>query len=209
MATVSEFGQNGGNAHLGEVALNHDEDDENHTVQPQGDAARNPSRGLCGIDRRSDQAALDETSSRDLSGAEDFVLEPGVDAEGLINRTVRFSAEHSGPLPDPATLRGYEAIVAGSASSIIEGFLEEQRANTELLRAQNDAIERLTKSESRAVAIGSITSAFIAIGGLVTGVILVTLGYTLAGIIVGGLPTIISAISRVVSASKGGQPDEK
>lgn len=201
--------EHGVNLHLSEVVLTHGQEDGIYSDDPQGRSAGDPSRGLRRGNRGHDEVAFNETRAPGIPEAEGVILDPDAGQEGLLEQVFDFRTEHRGPLPDATTLQRYEEIVPGSAKGIIDGFLDEQRAQVESVREQNAALERLTKSESRAVSIGSIGSATLAIVGLVAGVMLVVLGDSIAGIIVGGVPAIVASLARVVSASKGGQSEDR
>lgn len=87
-------------------------------------------------------------------------------------------------------------------------YLEDKRAQAEQVRTHSAAVERVTKAEARSVMIGSVASASLAVGGLVAGVLLVATGNMLAGLVITGTTGLIAGIARVVSAARGGQPDE-
>lgn len=101
-----------------------------------------------------------------------------LEASGDRQSVLRLTEEHSGPLPHPNTLQRYDEIVPGSAAQIIGVYVDE--ANT-----RNEVLTRLSKAEARAVSIGSVTTAFLVIGGLLAIVVLVATGNLWAGLIAG------------------------
>lgn len=97
---------------------------------------------------------------------------------------------YQGPLPDPATLQGYEGVLPGSAERIV-GRMEQETNH-------RHATERR----------GQYAGAGIAAAGLVGGFVLILLGHDWAGVVftASGIAPIVYAFLR--SGQRGGQREQ-
>ncbi|WP_372003012.1 DUF2335 domain-containing protein [Tistrella mobilis] len=92
---------------------------------------------------------------------------------------------HMGPLPDPATLRGYDEVVPGSAAQIVNSLAEEQRHRHNW---ENKALSSASKERVRRDLIAS----FLASLAFVAGIYLIYLGNSweavalILGVVLGG-----------------------
>lgn len=186
-----------GDSQLGEVPLSHEQEDEHSEDAGKGDREGDSSRSLRRNDRGSDEVASDEEADSAVDGIDEAILlDDGSDPKSVL----ALSEKHRGPLPHPKTLRSYDEIVPGSAELIIQLYAEDRRAKI-------GALERVTKAESRAVSIGSISASLLSVGGLIAAVVLIVQGFPAAGLLL-AVPSLVTSVARVVSAAKGGQPEE-
>lgn len=106
----------------------------------------------------------------------------------LARREVSVAAySHSGPIPDPMTLEGYNRIVPGAADRIIR-MAEEQSAH----RQRIEAIA--IKSRARDSLIGIISGLIIALVTIAAGTFIIYIGKVWSGTIIGsaGLVGLVS-----------------
>lgn len=192
---------------MGEVSLNHDEEHDALGRDQESGGEGFPSRGVRGGDGGSDSSALDASSLGEV--AEPAGVEIDETGEEVFSRVVSLEATHVGPLPTPAMLQQYDDVVPGAATGIVEAYLEEQKARVEQIRTQNDAVDRVTRAESSAVKVGTYATAGLSIGGTIVGIVLIFMGNTLAGVIIGALPYLLTGIAKVVSAAKGSSSEDR
>ncbi len=97
------------------------------------------------------------------------------------------AAFHCGPIPDPATLHGYEQICPGAAERII-AMAEQQATHRQALEAV------VVKSRARDSLLGVIFGFLIAVGTIAGGVYVIMHGHDLAGGVVSlsGLAGLVS-----------------
>ena len=153
------------------------------------------------IVRRGDgQHVARDEHEEESSGGESI---EGVDygAQGPEGFIAQFSKQHTGPLPAPETVRGYETAYPGAAKIIFDAFADDAHTT-------NRAIERLSRAESRAVNIGAWSTSFLAVGGLIAGVVLILLDRPQAALLPFA-PAAMSGVASMISAAKGNKKDDK
>ena len=160
------------------------------------DPERNLARSIRGGDGGPDAPDRDASGSGlDTGEASAPGSSSSTDEQGLFNFQVAQRSE--GPIPPPHVLAGYENVVPGSAKQLIDAHLHREKVST-------DAIERLTKSESISVTIGTIAAPALMLVGLIAGVVL-TLSGSPAAAIAAFIPAVLGGAATIVSARKGGK----
>lgn len=113
---------------------------------------------------------------------------------------------YSGPLPDPATLKGFEEVLPGAADRIIRMAEEESKHRHTI--SSRDLIQGFVLN-----IVGQIFALLIALAGIGGGVYCISKGYQWSGGFLGGLP-ILGLVWVFVrthakgSDTSGAMPDE-
>lgn len=115
---------------------------------------------------------VEDSENPDVIG----VSEP--DAGGIVQ--VSTEMMHSGPLPHPSILRGYEDILPGSAERILQMAEKEQ-----IHRFDLDF--KFHKTDSRDSLLGIVCATVLGVLTLTSGVFIVKLAPSTSGIVIGGL----------------------
>ena len=103
-----------------------------------------------------------------------------------ILRSVQISERHSGPLPDPQTLKGYTEIIPNGAERIMRMAEKEQRHRHSLEVREQGLIETTEGHDFQIARRGQNYGLFTVLGVLVVALILAAMGQArLAGILVG------------------------
>lgn len=158
----------------------------------QSGDARVPERTPAGSNGKQHSTSSDETDARiEASQSIDEFASNGT--QGLVAQSISYQ----GPLPHPSDLGVYEQLSPGASTKLIDAHVFE-------MRSRANALTRLTRAESFGVVFGAIVAGLLIIGGLVSGVTLIILGFPLASAFFGALPVLGGAATGIITASRSG-----
>lgn len=133
------------------------------------------------------------------------VEESGDDPQG---RYVVMGHQHSGPLPSPDTLRGYEEVLPGTAEAIVAAFKSETPHRHQMEREMVESQAKRERSEEKYASTGQWMGFAIAVLGIGGGVALIWKHPNLAGTL-GGVGITGATLGSIVVAFIKGRNNSK
>lgn len=119
----------------------------------------------------------------------------GIDLTGSeAEHHIKLTQSYSGPLPPPIVLRGYDELVPGTASQMIDAHVRGENAIA-------GSMDRISRAEAFSVRCGAIVGPAFVVGGTAAAVGLLLAGYpevALATL----LPATLGAAAQVISIKR-------
>lgn len=124
---------------------------------------------------------------------------------------VAYSEQFKGPIPPPAILAQYDAIVPGAAKEIVQSFIKEGEHRRRLQVKETDMCEDWARADVGLQRRGQIFGFIIAMSGVVGGLYVAAHGAPAGGSIVSSLSlgAIVAAFLRQRNMSKVEPDDDK